>query len=84
MLQVWRRDPRARFRRVYAGRGPARSEALGAWLVVTDQGRRLRLADDPEGTSLWPTDAEAEHAARADAEAEVARLKAELAALRRG
>ena len=77
------------FRRVYAGEGPARSEELGAWLVVTDVGQRLRLADDAEGVSCWPTEAEAEraaketeHAARATAEAEVDRLREEIAQLR--
>ena len=33
VLQVWRRQ-RGRFVRVYAGDGPARTEALDAWLVV--------------------------------------------------
>jgi Uma2 family endonuclease len=77
VLQVWQRDARGQFRRVYAGAGPAQSETLGAWLVVTDGGRRLRLAEDAEGRRLWPTEAE-------EAQAEVARLRAELAALRRG
>jgi Uma2 family endonuclease len=89
-LQVWRRDEqRGRMTRVYAGEGPAFSEELAAWLVVTrehGQGRqslprdvrqslprdvrqslprdvrqslpRLRIADDPEGRSLWRTEAE--------------------------
>ena len=80
MLQVWRRDagdPSGRFRRVYAGAGPVRSEAMGAWLVVTDGGRRLRVAEDAEGRRLWLTEAE-------EARAEVARLRAELERLRRG
>ncbi|MEM1031289.1 MAG: Uma2 family endonuclease [Myxococcota bacterium] len=67
VLQVWRRRDDV-MARVYAGAGPAFSEELSAWLVVTDQGRRLRLADDPDGVSLWPTSAEA-------AEAEVERLR---------
>jgi Uma2 family endonuclease len=71
-LQVWRRDERGRFRRVYTGEGPARSEELGAWIVVTDEARRLRIADDDRGEHLWPTAAEA-------AEAEIARLREELA-----
>lgn len=77
VLQVWRRDASGRFQRVHAGAAPARSEALGAWLVVTDGGRRLRLADDAEGQKLWRTDAE-------EARAEVARLQGELERLRRG
>jgi len=57
--------------------------------VVTNDGHRLRLADDSGGTSLWPTEAEAERAAREvervakeAAEAEVAHLRAEIARLR--
>src|SRR5277367_784831 len=38
VLQIWGRDAEGHFRRVYAGAGPAQSEALGAWLVVTDGG----------------------------------------------
>jgi Uma2 family endonuclease len=92
-VQVWRREARRGFRRVYAGDGPARSEELGAWLVVTDGGERLRIADHADGTGLWLT---GEEEARARAEearareeearaakdaalAEVERLRAELA-----
>ncbi len=64
VLQVWRRDAEGRFARVYAGEGPARTEELGGWLVVTDGGTRLRLADDERGERLWPTEAEAERAAK--------------------
>jgi Uma2 family endonuclease len=68
VVQVWRRDERrGRMRRVYAGEGPAFSEELGAWLVVTAE-PRLRIADDPEGRSLWLTDAEDQAAAREQAE----------------
>jgi Uma2 family endonuclease len=95
-LQVYSRRPGGRFLRVYAGEGPAFSEVLGAWWVITEGGRRLRIADDEEGAALWPTDeerAEAEVAARdaeiavRDAEiaardAEIARLRAMLAARR--
>ncbi|MFO0609082.1 MAG: Uma2 family endonuclease [Polyangiales bacterium] len=73
VLQVWRRDERGRFRRVYAGDGPAYSEALSAWLVVTDDAL-LRVADDEAGARLWPTEAEAE---RERAEAERERADAE-------
>jgi Uma2 family endonuclease len=76
VLQVWRRDEEGHFRRVYAGAGPARSEALGAWLVVSDGGRRLRLAEDAGGREPWLTEAE-------EARAEVARLRAELERLSR-
>jgi Uma2 family endonuclease len=73
-LQVWRRVARRGFRRVYAGEGPARSEELGAWLVVTDGGTRLRVADHADGTGLWLT---GEERARADVEREHASLHAE-------
>ncbi len=77
VLQVWRRDVEGQFRRVYAGAGPARSEALGAWLVLTEGGRRLRLAEDAEGQRLWLTEAEEAHV-------EIARLREEIERLRRG
>lgn len=84
-LQVWSQDPPGVLTLVHTGEGPARSEVLDAWLVVTDGGRRLRLSDDAEGTALWPS---AEEAARARAHerstneaalAELAALKAQLA-----
>jgi Uma2 family endonuclease len=68
LLQLWRRKGEE-MARVYAGPGPARSDELGAWLVVTQEGRRLRVADDAAGTSLWPTDAEAHEQGRRRAEA---------------
>jgi Uma2 family endonuclease len=83
VLQVWRRK-RGRWTRVYAGDGPAQSEELGAWLVVTDEGLRLRIADDPAGNTLWPTETDAERAAkeaeRAAKEAALAMADAERAA----
>jgi Uma2 family endonuclease len=63
-LQVWRRSPRGAFRREYAGPGPAYSKELKAFLVVTEGGERLRIADDLGGARLWPTEAEAEREAR--------------------
>jgi hypothetical protein len=97
-VQVWARDGRGELVRVYAGPGPVRSPYLGAWLVVTEGGRRLRVSDDRAGTRLWLTGEEAERAAkeralaaeeaeRAAKEAaldELARLRAELEALRGG
>ncbi len=57
VLQVWRRQGEgAPMQRVYAGPGPVRTDELGAWLVVTDEGRRLRLSDDMHGRRLWPTE----------------------------
>jgi Uma2 family endonuclease len=89
VLQVWRRDEGGAFRRVYAGAGPARSEELGAWIVITDDGRRLRIAEDQAGERLWPTIAEAERAekeaeraSRQAAEEEVRRLREELGRLK--
>ncbi len=64
VLQVWRRLRGNRFERVYAGDGPAFSRELGAWVVVTDGGMRLRVADDAAGAKLWPTPEEEERRAR--------------------
>jgi Uma2 family endonuclease len=61
-LQLWRAGRRDQFRRVYAGDGPAFSEELQAWVVVTENGMRLRVADDELGANLWPTAAEKERA----------------------
>jgi Uma2 family endonuclease len=85
-LQIWQRAESGDFTRVYAGDGPARSSALGAYLVVTDEGRRLRIADDESATRFWLTAEEAERDAK-DAErdakdaalARVAELEALLA-----
>lgn len=57
------------------------SESLGCFVRVVGEGAavRLRLALGPKGDELFPTAAEVAEAA----EAEVARLRAELAALRR-
>lgn len=62
------------------------SRVLGCWLrsVGADPEMvRLRLATGPEGETIFPTDAEAEHAARLEAESEIARLRAELKRLRK-
>lgn len=80
VVQVWRRDG-DRMERVYAGDGPAHSPGLDAWLVVSDGGRTLRLADEEAGTRLWPTVTEQEREGRERAEAEVAELRRQLAAL---
>ena len=62
VLQVWRRTARGRMVRRYAGEGPFKSEALGAWLVVIEG--TLRIADDREGTRVWPTHEDAEQVER--------------------
>ncbi len=77
LLQVWRRDARGRFRRVYAGDKPARSEELDAWIVPVDEDTHLRIADDPEGVRLWPTRAEYERAEKERERAEKERERAE-------
>ncbi len=83
-IQVWRFDARGQYVRVYAGEGPVRSEELDGWLVVTEDGMKLRIADDPEGARLWPTEAEAERAAkeaeRAAKEAALGEVEVERAA----
>ena len=65
-LQVWRRIAKDKFKRIFAGDGPAYSRELGAWIVVMNDGRRLRIADDRAGTRLWPTASEAAEKARDD------------------
>lgn len=84
-LQVWQRREDGDLARVYAGDGPARSPLLGAWLVPTDEGRKLRIASEEAATQFWMTAEEAALAAK-DAEriakeaalARVAELEAEL------
>ena len=95
VLQVWHRDPTGSFRQIYRGNGPFESPEMEAWLVVTKDGMRLRLADDREGTRLWLT-AEEQERTRAEQErmraeqhaiaqeAEIKALRAELERLRSG
>ena len=79
MLQVWRRDKSGRFKRTYVGDGPEYSHELDAWIVVVDG--LLRVADDEDGTKLWPTTDEERDAAEARAVAEAtARQAAEVRA----
>jgi len=95
-LQVWRATGKGEFQRVYAGNGPAFSRELAAWVVVTDGGMRLRIANDAAGTRLWPTPEEEQaalaedrakaladkDAALADKDAALAEREAEIARLR--
>jgi Uma2 family endonuclease len=76
-LHVWHRRDDGDLVRIHAGESPARSPTLGAWLVATDEGRKLRIADDESATSFWMTAEEAEHAGR---RAERAAKEAERAA----
>ena len=94
-LQVYRRAADGVFARAYAGDGPAYCAQLGAWLVVaSDNEGLLRIARDQAGVDLVATAEEqlavVQHQAAADrqsldaAQAENARLLAELARLRKG
>ncbi len=84
-LQVFRRSRDGLFVRTYAGAGPAHSEQLQAWLVVAGDGSRLlRIARDAEGRDLVASAEEAladKSRALSAADAEIARLRAELARL---
>jgi Uma2 family endonuclease len=73
LLQLWR-SGLGGFTRVAVGNGPFHSEVLGAHLVVTDEGRRLRFSVDPEGHELWLT---AEETERTQKEAERRTAEAE-------
>jgi Uma2 family endonuclease len=75
-VQIWHRRDGGDLVRVYAGEGPARSPTLGAYLVVTEGGRHLRLADDERATTLWPTAEESERAAKERALAATAEERA--------
>ena len=84
VLQLWRRDEAGVFRQVYRGAGPCFSPELKAWLVVTDEGGRLRVADDADGVHRWPTQEERaeigrERAEAAREQAEAAKAQAEAA-----
>jgi Uma2 family endonuclease len=72
-LQVWHRSDDGEFGRLHAGDGPVRSPLLGAWLVATDERRRLRIAEDEAATRFWLTAEEAALARVAELEAELAR-----------
>lgn len=63
-LQIWHRRPDGDFLRVYAGEGPARSPTLDAYVVPTNEGRKLRIADDADATQFWRTAEESERAAK--------------------
>lgn len=83
-LQIWHRREDGDFVRVFAGEGPARSPVLGAYAVVVDEGRKLRIADDVGATSFWRTAEEAEREAKeAEREAKEAEREAKEAALAR-
>jgi hypothetical protein len=87
---VFRRDEHGRFDGVATNDDRVRSEVLGCYVVAVGEGLdcRLRLGLDPDGSVLFPTEAEAlraeADAARTEAdaartEADAARTKAEAA-----
>jgi Uma2 family endonuclease len=63
-IQVWQRDEEDQLVQTYAGKGPARSTLLGAYLVVVSDGVSLRVAEDEAGTRFWLTSEEAERSAK--------------------
>ncbi|MBI2393458.1 MAG: Uma2 family endonuclease [Deltaproteobacteria bacterium] len=76
-IQVWRRAADGTFERVAAGEGPFFLESLDAWAFATDEGQRLRFADDREGTLWWSTAEEAERAEKVRERAEKVRALAD-------
>lgn len=85
-LQLWRWGDNGAFRRIYVGDGPVFSPLIGGYLVVVDDGRKLRITADAEATQFWLTREEQERAAKEDeraakdrALARVAELEAQLA-----
>jgi Uma2 family endonuclease len=76
-LEVWLRNEESIFERVYCGDGPAFSPFLQAWLLPSDDGKRLRISDDQTATKVWLTP---EEAANADVAAERTAKEAALAA----
>jgi len=83
-LQLFRRAADGAFVRVHAGPGPARSEELDAWLVVRRWVGRatLRVARDPDGADLVPTEGEALQAKDRDLQAKDRDIQAKDRALR--
>jgi Uma2 family endonuclease len=63
-LQVWARNAAGLLPRVYTGEGPVYSQALAAWVLTTDRGRSLAIADDESGARRWVTPEETERAAK--------------------
>ena len=63
-LQIWRRDEDGTFARVFAGDGPVYSPAVEAYLVVVDEGRKLRLSEDAAATRFWLTPEEGQREAK--------------------
>lgn len=94
-VQIWARED-GDLERVYAGDGPAHSRSMNAWLVPSNDGKQLRIAEDAAGQRLWLTaeeeerhakeaairDGDQERRAKEEALRRVAELEAQLAARR--
>jgi len=83
VLQIFKRveaQDGVRMEPLHQGPSPAYSPMLDAWLIATPD-MRLRIADDADGKSLWPTKAEAaeEKANAAEEKANAAEEKANAA-----
>jgi Uma2 family endonuclease len=81
-IQVWRREGDT-FSRLYAGDGPAWSDAVQGWIFATAEGTRLRISDDEAGTRWWETGEESARAREAEARAREAEARARAEALER-
>ncbi|MCL2779711.1 MAG: Uma2 family endonuclease [Polyangiaceae bacterium] len=79
-LQLWQRDERGDFNRVYAGDGPVYSRALNGYFRVVDNGRKLRISND-EVDLRWSTETEVLRAANEKAMVRIAELEARIAEL---
>lgn len=88
-IQVWRRRSENEFARVYAGEGPAWSEAVQGWIRFWPEERSFGLSSDKAGRDRWLTneeaaqrEAKAERKAREAAEDRIRELEAQLARAR--
>lgn len=77
-LQLWTRRADGDLVRTYTGEGPVFSPVLQAWLVVTEEGRKLRIATAADAAQLWLTGEESERAAKEAALAKLAELERRL------
>ena len=78
-IQVWRRGEGGAFVRVYAGAGPAWSEAVRGWIRYLPGEQTFSLSSDKAGLERWLTPHEADQAARKAAEQRIRELEALLA-----
>ena len=59
-IQVWRKLDDHQFGRVYAGEGPAWSEAVQGWVRYSSEERSFWISSDKAGRKRWLTPEEAE------------------------